>query len=125
MTKLNGWKRLGIIASFVWMFVGVGYSLQNNDRFNASAIQEAVRIELQCENDSGTDFAAREACIQRSDEFVAMLSSPAAMTAMREDAAFWAFAPLPFAWGFVFMVFGLGRWVKRGFATTTVPDPQP
>ena len=115
MTKLNGWKRIGIIASFVWVLGGAWYSNQDNDKSDAAFIQSSVNIELQCEDSSTTD-AQRSACIQTSDDRIAMLSSSAAMSNRRAEAAIFAFTPIPFAWGFVFMVLGLGRWVKRGFA---------
>lgn len=118
MKKLNGWVRIGIIASFAWIPFGAWYSGQAQGKHDAIFLQESADLESQCLDSSRLD--RRDACTKADDDRFALLVSPSAISANQSETAIIAFGPIPFAWGFVFMVFGLTRWVKRGF-TTTVP----
>jgi hypothetical protein len=111
MPKVNGWKRIGIIASVLWMFVSVAYIGHQWDEKNDFFIQQYVDSEAGCPRDG----AKHDICQQGIDRDIDSLVSPEAMAALHEDMMFWAFVPIPFAWlGVYFMLF-LVRWVKRGF----------
>jgi hypothetical protein len=130
--KLNGWERIGIIASVAWV-VGAGVCTLNvlNDAYlkrNAFYYSEcaAIRDEgnynarVRCANGDGSisfneclDAYKQQhpdICSNRAQENI-----PSEVSNERAGAAFVAFVPLPFAWGFLYLVLFLVRWIKRGF----------
>ncbi|MGB9233158.1 MAG: hypothetical protein WCC04_02010 [Terriglobales bacterium] len=107
MLKLSGWKRAGIIASVVWI-LGAGFTtlVVANNRTMAF---HRVLVE-QCmapPNDWGDTYRA---CLKDADDY-----SMKMLPSQRTEAALVAFVPVPFGWGFSYLVLFLVRWVKRGF----------
>lgn len=105
MVKLNGWKRLGVIASVVWIliagictFVVVGNSI----------IETASGFTLRCEEVPNSSLAE---CDKLSTDYLAKTTNEPWI-----EAALVAFVPVPLGWGFTYLVLFLVRWVKRGFA---------
>jgi hypothetical protein len=137
--KINGWKRIGVIASVVWM-VGAGlYTLNVTSgadlRFAASIYRQCADIrDERSQNqreycarqgaiapmiDSSTvfnkcmeEFAAKypDTCSTRSTDYAV-----SALPGERIEAIVVALVPVPFAWGLAYLVLFLVRWVKRGF----------
>jgi len=138
--KLNGWKRIGIIASFVWMTGACVYT------FRALSYQDLKTAQFfysQCaktRNEGSQN--ARENCWHKS-EIPPMIDSSRVFNQCMEDydathpdrcsadsekyavnalpgeriaAALAAIVPVPFAWGLAYLVLFLVGWVKRGFA---------
>jgi hypothetical protein len=106
--KLNGWKRIGIIASIAWVLGAGIYTLTVDSDANALA---ASKIALSCEDaNNGADPEGK--CSARADEYLAETIS-----ADRLEAAIVAFVPVPLGWGFVYLALFLVRWVRRGFAS--------
>ena len=113
--KLNGWKRIGIVASVVWIIGAYIYTFRME-------VDETVRISNSLDQDclsSGTDFpgetvaqveARLEVCEKRLDDFMAKANSSDEVY-----AALAAVVPVPLGWGFVFLILFLVRWIKRGF----------
>jgi hypothetical protein len=60
-------------------------------------------------NDAAHEAAFRR-CNDEADDSLAL-----AITHARFEKAFVALVPVPLAWGFVYLVLFLVRWVKRGF----------
>ena len=111
MTKLNGWKRIGIIASVLWI-LGAGeytYSskLDRADDLIASTL-------LACESNWVGVGDAYEKHVHECQK-IADDSFALALTNARLEGALAAFVPVPLGWGFAHLVLFLVRWVKRGF----------
>jgi hypothetical protein len=106
--KLNGWKRIGIILSVVWILVAYGVTFthaQNEDiRWHVTLAQNCEArhhgSDPECDRILYTDNRLQE----------------------HETAALVAFVPVPIAWGFVYVVLFLTQWVKRGFESKTSHD---
>jgi hypothetical protein len=110
--KLNGWKRIGIIASVVWIF---GAWLHTNSTVLDRQSALIVSIHIACDSNLGgkTGGAWEKGfaqCNKQADESLAV-----AIKNARLEAALAAFVPVPLGWAFVYLVLFLERWVKRGF----------
>ena len=103
--KINGWQRLGIIASVTWALGAYFYTFNH---------EQQAGIELSVALDSGCREAHPEQGKQCDEKMYANVIRN--LPAEREDAAIVAFAPIPFAWGFAYLAVFLFRWVRRGFA---------
>jgi hypothetical protein len=135
MMKINGWKRIGIIASVIWVigaWVTAVIVLGDQDlKRHAFYYGECAKIRdemdqsarVECERKAGLSDTAtafndcmeayrqkhRDTCGTPTQDIEREGSEE------REMATFLAFVPVPFAWGFVYLVIFLVRWVKRGF----------
>jgi hypothetical protein len=139
--KINGWKRIGVIGSCVWM---VGAGLHTLKVTSAADLEIAAFIYRQCADirdrtnqsqreycghqgaiapmiDSSTvfnkcmeEFEAKhpDTCSARSTDYVV-----GAWRGEWIEAIVVALVPVPLAWGLVYLIIFLVRWVKRGFAT--------
>jgi hypothetical protein len=101
--RLNGWQRIGIILSVIWILVGGfwGNSIGIHEGdLEVTWLGICLKIHPDdwagCHRDFNKDFAE---AIQYHWYY----------------AAFLAFAPIPVAWWIVYGLVGLGRWVGRGF----------
>src|SRR5271169_7182927 len=119
MIKLSGWKRIGIIASVAWV-LGAGvhtYDLEIN-RASDLIADTHVRCDGSLpdyrQNEVAYEAAFRQ-CNKEAEDSLALATRDA-----RLSAALVAFIPVPFGWGFVYLVFFLVRWVKRGFVPPQV-----
>ena len=108
MSKLNAWKRMGIVASVVWIIGARSYALHRSsaedERFHNVLIQECMAPP----NDWGPIY---EKCLHDADVY--------SMSQLRYewiDAGLVAFIPVPFLWGFFYLLLFTVRWVRRGFA---------
>jgi len=112
MTKLNGWKRIGIIASVVWI---LGAWIHAYDSEIDSDSKRISSDHVACDSDlTGKTGDAWTAEFNECNK-IANESLAEANTNDRLDAAFFAFVPVPLGWGFTYLVLFLVRWVKRGF----------
>jgi hypothetical protein len=110
--KLNGWKRIGIVASIGWILGAGYYTLEGvsaaNSRFH-------VGLALRCEEDrpNGMTESEQTKWQETCDSFL----SPGEWQLKNErlEAAYVALIPVPFAWGLVYLVLFLVGWIKRGF----------
>lgn len=109
---LNGWKRIGIIASVVWI---LGAGVRTYDSESNSAIEGSASTHVTCDSnlagESGDAWTKGfDECNKRADGLLAEEIANA-----RFDAAIVAFVPVPLGWGLVYLILFLVRWVKRGF----------
>jgi hypothetical protein len=104
MMKLNGWKRIGILASVVWILGAGFYTLSVEENRNLSI---ASMMNRGCDNEPAVSQAL---CFKVGDDYVMRM-----IPAERRSAAFVALVPVPLGWGFTYLVLFLMRWVKRGF----------
>jgi hypothetical protein len=114
MMKLSGWKRIGIIASVVWI-LGAGVHTYDSEIDRASDLIADTHV--RCDSNLPDSFknerayeAAFRQCNKKAEDSLALAIGDA-----RLSAAIVAFVPVPFGWGFVYLVLLLLRWVKRGF----------
>jgi hypothetical protein len=105
--KINGWQRIGIIASVAWV-LGAGFHTLDSEQNNAT--ERVVTVIQSCES---VHDASRN-CDAEGDKFIPTWSNGD----LQQEwawAAIVAFVPLPLAWGAVYLVLFLIRWVRRGF----------
>jgi hypothetical protein len=107
--KLNGWQRIGIIASVLWVICGFFYTFSVEEK---SLGQLNADIHAPC-FESAHDDAAWKVC-----EDAMMKQAMSDLHFERTLATVVAFVPIPLAWGFVYLVLFLVRWIRRGFART-------
>lgn len=113
MMKLNGWKRIGIIASVVWI-LGAGLYTYDSEFNRASHYIAADHVRCDSylgnyKDEDAREMAFRE-CNKQADDSLAL-----AETNARLVGAIVAFVPVPLGWGFTYLALFLVRWVKRGF----------
>lgn len=105
--KLNGWKRIGIVTSVVWI---LGAGLYTYEAVSESDIKAAVSAALACENYIASGVTTLEECDKRKTDYLAETFPDE-----WREAAIVAFVPVPLGWGFVYLVLSLMRWIQRGF----------
>ena len=102
--KLNGWQRIGIVASVVW--IPAGYYCAN-------------RIARQTDIKWGAQIMTNCFVVQRSDDGCDKKGEDYMELTIHRDrvlAVQVALVPVPMGWGFAYLLL----WIKRGFA----PVPQ-
>jgi len=114
VAKLDGWKRIGIVASIAWI-VGAGAYTYNSESDRASDFIAEAHVRCDSDLQAWKDEQAREAAFQRCNK-EAEDSLASAIDNARLEAVLVALVPVPLGWGFAYLVFFLVRWVKRGFA---------
>ena len=115
MAKLDGWKRIGIIVSVVWI---LGAAVLTYDSATDHASEAIASIHVACDSNLAgktgdawtTGFGE---CNKQADDSLAE-----AITNARLTAALFAFIPVPLGWGFVYLILFLVAWVKRGFMSS-------
>lgn len=121
--KLNGWKRIGIVASVVWAIGGYFHEFHS---VYDGALETYSTINTHCTERANDGASTTKDECDREFE----LSLNETYHDAREAGIFAALVPIPLAWGAVYFALFLGRWVKRGFvpasaaaeATTTTDD---
>lgn len=106
--KLNGWKRLGIIVSIIWIVTAYLYTF-NTRRYARIQMVDNVWIP-NCPPRALSEVQWEE-CVKRYEDFLNRTIPGDHM-----EAALVALVPFPF----VFMIIFLVRWVRRGFITQKV-----
>ncbi len=113
MVKVNGWKRIGIIASVVWI-LGVWVYTYDSEVNNASKTIASIHVACDSNLAGKTGDAWTTGfndCDKQANDSLAEADANA-----RLKAALFAFIPVPPGWGFTYLILFLIRWVKRGFA---------
>ena len=104
--KLNGWKRIGIIASITWILGAGIYTLNTESNRD---IKFAGTIMSSCiESHNGADPGNQ--CLRDGANYIVSM-----VESNRLNAAFIAIVPVPLGWGFIYLVLFLVRWIRRGF----------
>lgn len=114
MKRLNGWQRIGVIASIVWILAGWLYTYNSEFEKTSKQITTAYLACRELAPDAQKGATAHEdwlsRCWKETDE-----SWASARHYARIDAALVAFVPVPLGWGFAYLALVLVRWVRRGF----------
>jgi hypothetical protein len=111
MAKLNGWKRIGIVGSVVWI---LGAGLYTHDEVVKQISASYVQIDQDCIGETGGNVGRSvdvAKCDKIADDYAAQVYHYEWV-----EPAIVAFVPVPLGWGFVYLVLFLVRWIKRGFA---------
>ena len=108
MNKLNGWLRIGIVLSVLWVLVAGVYT---NKMVTDQGKSTRSLIYSLClnENAQSRDFDYKT-CSKRADEFY-----DSAVQHRLQDVLGIALIPVPIFWLFGFIIFRVYRWVKKGF----------
>jgi hypothetical protein len=106
--KLNGWKRIGIVASVAWMLGGY---LHEFDVRSDDDSKIAEMIEDNCISDQHGQETPDNHFLKKEQDYLNN-----SFASERDDALFVAFVPIPLAWGFAYLLIFIVRWIKRGFS---------
>lgn len=109
---LNGWQRVGIVASVLWV-IGGSLAGRDADIRRASAMYSATYgICTQAEElRSNYDFSG---CSKQASE-----AYEVQLKGSWEHVAVVSFGTVILAWPLAYMLIGIWRWVKRGFKTSS------
>ena len=102
--KLNGWKRIGILASVAWVLGAGLHTLNVEGRRHSEFVADRV---TSCE-----DSYSAINCDRYFDSSAEIKEQ---LLIEWQDAVIVAFSPIPFAWGSIYLIIFLLRWLKRGF----------
>jgi hypothetical protein len=105
--KINGWQRLGIIASAVWI---LGAGLCTLKAVGDIRITNTSGLTLSCEEAPNGSLQWSAECDALSKGYLAETK-----TDPWTEATVVAFVPVPLGWGSLYLILFLTRWVKRGF----------
>jgi hypothetical protein len=127
--KLNGWKRLGILASVVWIIAAFFYTFhterQRDIRMYVTAAETGP---MACPPSLADTMERHDAGLPSPMECMNEIeaSIERALPIERKDAAIVALVPVPFAWLGVYLIIFFVKWVRRGFvAGGESEDPAP
>lgn len=102
---LNGWQRLGVVASIAWA-LGGGYWGNDMGIHGGDYVVSAYSTCL--ETSGGNDVPCTRAFNRDFPEAVKYHWAEAAVTGL---------VPIPFGWLLAYGSIGLWRWIARGFGT--------
>ena len=114
MMRLNGWKRIGIVGSVVWI-LGAGVYTHSSEMDRSFARIGAAAAACD-EHDIETVMTpdAREKAFHECEK-IADDSLALALSNARFGAAVAALVPVPLGWGLIYLILFLVRWIQRGF----------
>ena len=112
MTKINGWKRIGIIASLVWI---IGAYLYAYSSAISKRSEDISSVHVTCDADltgkTGDAYTnGFKECNKQADDSLSL-----AIRDARLDGVLAALVPVPLGWGFAYLVLFTAGWVRRGF----------
>jgi hypothetical protein len=113
--RLNGWQRVGIVLSVVWV---IGAAIHEKDELNRqyeAAYDAAWRpVYDQCSEAQKRDpQTARGMDCLREAQRIAWATTP---KVSGWSMALAALVPIPIAWLLVYALIALVRWIRRGFS---------
>ena len=111
--KINGWQRIGIVASVVWI-VGAGLYTYVSEIDGTAQLRVKVYDDcmISAQGGIGTPDGQPNKLTEQCDKNATDVISG---IRPRQTAALFAFIPVLLAWGFTYLVLFLVRWVRRGF----------
>jgi len=102
---MNGWIRIGIVLSVIWAIGAFLY--QRNDDQNK--VQYWTTLMYKTCTDSPAKQNDYKGCMDKA------VANSRVFDGGIPNAAFVALAPIPVGWLSAFMIFGIWRWIRRGF----------
>ena len=118
--RLNGWQRMGVVISVVWCVSAFWYlSASGMKEVYASA---ADRYSPCFEGTVARELFPQEPTLHMRTWQQCQVAQYADIERdaheVHEEAAIVAVVPVPFAWGAIYLVLTLTKWVRRGFEHT-------
>ena len=116
--RLNGWQRVGIVASVLWAIGSWTWITRENVALhNDPTYDPAILINQVCLQQPNVALGA---CQRRLAED---LTEEAPLKAAQKaedarDAIISALAPIPLVWLIAYALIGLVRWIRRRFITS-------
>lgn len=107
MNKLNGWLRIGIVLSVLWITASGIYV---NRLVTEDGMKSMKMIYSLCINSGQLDDSQAKSCSQKAEEVF-----EAAVSQRYTDILGISLIPLPIFWILAYLIFYTGRWIKRGF----------
>jgi hypothetical protein len=108
MKILNGWQRIGVVMSFIWMIIGGLWAYRDT---NITAYNSREVVYSFCKSDTpNPTFEYLVRCRKESDEIYEKV-----IKNRTENVIIVAFLPLPFLWVFVYLIILMLKWVRNGF----------
>jgi hypothetical protein len=104
---MNGWKRIGIILSVLWVVVG-GLWVRGK-------VMDDMGFLAKFELDNCTTYLHPDDTNQCYANFDAMWQHDVPNLWLNINNAIWTLGPLLLAWLLVYVLVGLTRWVGAGF----------
>jgi hypothetical protein len=104
--RLNGWQRIGIVASVVW---AIGAPIYKDNEAQMAADERFSRSYNSCRDVPSND---PEQCFQRASR---AYDSVPRYHFMSANGAFVALAPIPLGWLLAYALVYLVRWIRAGF----------
>lgn len=110
--RLNGWQRIGIIASVIWLLAGAAIG----DKILIDRVNDAQRVSrAECLSQPHPPWPTNEdaknsiqACYEKAWIEITALDEVRA-------AAVFAIGPILFSWVAAYLLLALFRWVRAGF----------
>jgi hypothetical protein len=115
--RLNGWQRVGIVLSVVWLIGAAIYeTYAMEDRYNAAFSAAYRPVYDRCRDTQDRELKAlgRPNGIDCAEEAGRVASAVPQQSAW--SAAIAVFVPIPIAWLIAFALVALMRWIRRGFS---------
>jgi hypothetical protein len=109
MNKLNGWIRICVVLTVLWILGAGAYTnkMVGDQGMNTGSVIYSLCLN---ENAQTKDFDYKT-CSKRADEFY-----DSAVQHRLQDVLGIALIPVPIFWLIGFIIFSAYRWVKKGFA---------
>ena len=113
--RLNGWQRIGLVASIVWVLAGGfwGNEIALDEAWERTSAQRDLCV-AENKRRYGEYGPYEQVWTPCSDQFGANY--------VRNTEGHWMFAalfalvPLSIAWLIAYVLIALGRWIRAGFA---------
>jgi hypothetical protein len=111
MKRLNGWQRIGIVASILW---AISTAVYLNLWYWEHAYESAARLAKSCEN-IAPEYRAQE-------DKDCWHSYPKNIALYMNGLGFWhdympfSLMPILLGWIIAYVVIAVVKWIKRGFA---------
>lgn len=112
--RLNGWQRLGVVASIIWFFVGgfIGNkeALENAAKETSAHVDICVAANKMRLGEYGPYDQVWTPCTRQYEPIFSR----------NAEGHWWAalivgLGPIPFAWLLGWAIIAVGRWIARGF----------
>lgn len=104
--KLNGWKRIGIVASIIWAAGAYVYTFEAHDKADLWVSSELTQNCIAAHQGADPD----NKCFTEGEQNYERM-----VPGEREEAALDALAPIPLGWGLAYLALFIFLWIKRGF----------
>jgi hypothetical protein len=104
--RLNGWQRVGIVASVIW---AIGAPIYMDSAAERDADEKFSWVYGSCRDVPSND---RDRCYQRASR---AYDSVPRYHFTSANGAFVALAPIPFGWLLAYALVYLARWIQAGF----------